>query len=183
MPGSPDICPQLLSERELKREAVHVEVPPGPHGTVGAGKSVAVIPDAWFQLSVNGSPPVSIALELDRATEDQKVWREKVAAYAYWAEGPYQEAFETDNLTIAVVCPSNMRVSVLADWTMRELKSRNLTQLADIFLFTATSPVRASPTQFFFNAHWRSAREPAAVKLLETPVALHEGSEVVFRTV
>jgi hypothetical protein len=179
----PVLCPQLLSERELKRGAVHVEVPPGPHSTGGAGKAVAVIPDAWFQLAVAGDAPISIAVELDRATEDQKVWREKVAAYAYWAEGPYQEAFETDNLTIAVVCPSNTRVSVLADWTMRELKSRNLSQLADIFLFTATSPVSASPAQFFFDAHWRSANEPTAVKLLETPVPLHEGSGVVFRTV
>jgi hypothetical protein len=87
-----------------------------------------------------------------------------------------------DNLTIAVVCPSSTRVSVLADWTMRELKSRNLTQLADIFLFTATSPVSVSPVEFFFNRHWRSASEPTAVKLLETSVPLREGSEVVFRT-
>jgi hypothetical protein len=179
----PVICPQLLSERELKRGAVHVDVPPGPHGTIGAPKSVAVIPDAWFQLTVAGAAPISIAVELDRATEDQKVWREKVAAYAYWAEGPYQEAFETDNLTIAVVCPSNTRVSVLADWTMRELRTRNLAHLGDIFLLAAASPVGSTPERFFFDPVWRSANQPSATSLLEAPAAIRDESGVVFRTV
>src|SRR4051794_13863480 len=61
------VCLQMLSERELKRNALRVEVPAGPHGE--GSREVAVIPDAWFQLSVNGAPPSSIAVELDRATE------------------------------------------------------------------------------------------------------------------
>src|SRR3954447_5027949 len=80
-------CPQMLSERELKRGAVRVEVPPSRHSNSDGPRKVAVIPDAWFQLSINDGPPMSIALELDRATEDQKVWRGKVAAYAVWANG------------------------------------------------------------------------------------------------
>jgi hypothetical protein len=175
-------CPQLLSERELKRGALHVDVPPGPHSNPEGPKRVAVIPDAWFQLSVGGSSPVSIAVELDRSTEDQKVWRQKVAAYAYWAGGPYQEAFETDNLTIAVVCPSDARVSVLADWTMRELRSRKLEHLADIFLVTAASPVSCTPKQFFLDSVWRSVSQPTAICLLEASAPIREGSGVVYRT-
>ena len=95
-------CPRMLSERELKRNALRVQVPSVAGGEV---RDVAVIPDAWFQLSYRNRSPYSIALELDRGTEDQKVWRQKVAAYVVWATGPYMEAFETDNVTVAVVCP------------------------------------------------------------------------------
>ena len=95
-----------------------------------------MIPDAWFRLCAAGEAPVSIALELDRGTEDQMVWRQKVAALAVWAIGPYRKAFATDNLTIAVVCPDVARRDVLAGWTMRELEARGHRELADIFLFT-----------------------------------------------
>jgi hypothetical protein len=73
---------QLLTERELKRTAIRVEVPPASQSSQGDVRRVAVIPDGWFQLSINGGLPYSIALELDRGTEDQKVWREKVDAGA-----------------------------------------------------------------------------------------------------
>src|SRR3954452_9481982 len=119
---------QLLTERELKRTAIRVEVPAGPHSGQEGVRRVAVIPDGWFQLSINGGLPYSIALELDRGTEDQKVWREKVAAYVVWAKGPYKDAFETDNLTIAIVCPDERRRAVLKDWTMLELKAREQTE-------------------------------------------------------
>src|SRR5215217_1108530 len=71
--GNPFItCPQMLSERELKRTALRVQVPSLAGGQI---HEVAVIPDAWFQLSYRNQDAYSIALELDRATEDQKVWR------------------------------------------------------------------------------------------------------------
>ena len=87
---------------------------------------LAVIPDAWFQLKVASSPRVSIALELDRGTEDQRVWRQKVAALALWAVGPYRKAFQTDNVTIAVVCPDVARRETLCSWTKKELEGRGL---------------------------------------------------------
>jgi hypothetical protein len=176
------ICPRMMSERELKHGALCVAVPPGPQSLTQETRQVAVIPDAWFQLSVGNTDPVSIAVELDRSTEDQKVWRQKVAAYAYWAEGPYREAFETDNVTIATVCPSDTRVRILIDWTMRELRSRDLEDLADLFLFTAASPVSLPPAEFFFGFSWRSATDPKMLPLINTPVHQQQESGVVFRS-
>jgi hypothetical protein len=176
------ICPQMLSERELKHGALRVDVPPGAHSLIQETRKVAVIPDAWFQLSIGSDEPSSIAIELDRATEDQKVWRQKVAAYVYWANGPYQETFETDNLTIATVCPTDIRVSVLADWTMRELKSRNLEEFADLFLFTAASPVTTPPHEFFFGPLWQAANDKTPVSLIDRPIHHHQESGVVFRS-
>src|SRR3954447_14192852 len=168
-------CPQMLSERELKRGAIRVDIPPSPHGNSDGPRKVAVIPDAWFQLSVDGQDPMSIAVELDRATEDQKVWREKVAAYAVWAKGPYKETFETDTLTIAVVCPDERRCSVLIDWTKRELKARKMAEYAQLFLLTAVSPDAVAPERFFFGQVWAQIASADAINLIDPPA--HRGRE------
>jgi hypothetical protein len=124
--------------------------------------------------------PYSIALELDRATEDQKVWREKIAAYVAWATGSYMQAFETDNVTVAVVCPHNQRVEQLMEWTMRELIARGSEQYAELFLFTAASPV-TTPAQAFFSGHiWFQADTGEVVSLLDFRTPTSE-SGVVFQ--
>jgi hypothetical protein len=175
------VCPRMLSERELKHGAVQVQVPPGPTSLTKETRKVTVIPDAWFQLSLSGSEPHSIAIELDRGTEEQKVWRQKVAAYAYWVDGPYQEAFETGNLTIATVCLTDTRVQQLADWTLKELRSRNLEELADLFLFTVASPVTTAPVDFFSHPLWRSVSNQQ-LSLLDIPVQRNQESGVLFRS-
>jgi hypothetical protein len=170
-------CPRNLSERELKRGAVHVDV----RSTDGT-RRVAVIPDAWFQLKVDARNPYSIAIELDRGTEDQKVWRSKIAAYAAWSMGPYQEAFETDNLTVAVVCPDGTRVAQLREWTLRELALRELTEYSELFLFTAVAPDTTPPRRFFFDPLWQQPHHDVAVRLIaKEPLAAESG--VVFQTV
>jgi Replication-relaxation len=170
-------CPRLLSERELKRNAVRVQVPSVAGGEV---RDVAVIPDAWFQLSHRNESPYSIALELDRATEDQTVWRQKVAAYVVWAQGPYMEAFETDNVTVAVVCPDSSRVAQLIEWTMRELTARSSQEFAELILFTSESPIM-SAERFFLDRVWFQADTGEAVSLVDFPLRSGE-SGVVFQT-
>jgi hypothetical protein len=154
-------CPRLLLERDLRHQPIRVEIAAGM-GT----RKVAVIPDGWFQLSVRGEPPVSIALELDRATEDQKAWRQKIAGYVAWANGPYRKAFETDNLTVAVVTPSPARRDQLRAWTLAELQKRGAPALADIFLVTAASPSTTQPVSFFFDDLWHLPHQPQSVSLL-----------------
>jgi Replication-relaxation len=170
-------CPRMLSERELKRNALRVEVPSGNGELV---RKIAVIPDAWFQLSYRNQNPYSIALELDRGTEDQKVWREKIAAYVVWAQGPYMQAFETDNVTVAVVCPDGRRVDQLIGWTMREFAVRGTVKYAQLFLFTSESPV-ASAERFFLDRVWQQADTGEVVSLVDFPPAVRE-SGVVFQT-
>jgi hypothetical protein len=163
-------CPQMFSERELKQGALRVEVPPGPLSPAGSGpRHIAVIPDAWFQLKIASNPRVSIALELDRGTEDQRVWRHKVAALALWAAGPYRKAFQTDNVTIAVVCPDASRRDTLCSWTKNELEGRGLAELLDIFLLTSASPVASTPAEFFFAPLWLQPHQREPVSLLDPP--------------
>ncbi len=162
-------CPALRCERELKRSPLRVDVTPPPGSPSEVSRRVAVIPDGWFQLSVSGQPPQSIALELDRGTEEQKFWRRKVAALVTWANGPYQDAFETDNVTIAVVAPTPVRRDQLRSWTVRELASRGWREDEQIFLFTSVDPVISGPSSFFFDPVWYSPREELPISLLDRP--------------
>jgi Replication-relaxation len=161
------ICPRLLTERDLRRRPLRVSVLSGPP------RQVAVIPDGWFQLQQAGHEPISIALELDRSTEDQKAWRQKIAGYAAWAAGPYREAFETDNLTVAVVMPTVTRRDLLRDWTAREL-SKSAPELLEIFLFTQESPVTTPPHDFFFGNLWYLSHQERPVSLLDLPTRPRE---------
>src|SRR5512144_327291 len=168
-------CPRMLSERELKRGAIHVDVV-GEEGT----RRVAVIPDAWLQLQVGARNPYSIAVEVDRGTEDQKVWRQKIAAYGVWSLGPYQQAFDTDNLTVAVVCPDEERSAQLREWTHRELTIRNLADYSELFLFTALQPDTAPPRQFFFGPVWHQPHSDVPVRLIKPLTTPPPESRVVF---
>jgi protein involved in plasmid replication-relaxation len=171
-------CPRMLSERELKRQPLRVQVTSLGSGIV---RDVAVIPDAWFQLTNGVESPYSIAVELDRATEDQKAWRQKVAAYLAWVNGPYQAAFETDNVTVAVVCPDTHRVGQLIEWTRRELRAREVPEYAELFVFTSSSPITTPAERFFCGKVWFAADTGEAGPLLDfLPTASESG--VVFQT-
>jgi hypothetical protein len=161
---SPVAMPRLLTERELKAHPTRVELA----GTDGRARSVAVIPDAWFELAVGTKKPVAIAIELDRGSEDQKRWRGKVAALAGWALGPYREAFGNETLTIAVVTPDEARRDQLRVWTAQELDRIGQREL-EIFLFTAVDPVATSPQRFFFRRCWYEPVTPEPVSLLIPP--------------
>jgi Replication-relaxation len=162
-------CPRMMTERDLKHSVVRVDVPAGANGQ--NSRSVAVIPDGWFELQVGDGPAIAIALELDRATEEQKAWRNKVAAYNVWAgnEGPYADVFETNSLTIAVVCPHERRAKQLLEWTLKELRLRNAEDFAEVFLFTHASPETTDPYQFFFGPRWLTAHQNKPIALLDTP--------------
>jgi hypothetical protein len=158
--------PRLLTERELKVSPARVDLV-SPEGK--EPRSVAVIPDAWFELSVDTTKPVGIALELDRGTEDQKRWREKVEALTAWAIGPYKEAFANRTLTIAVVTPTAQRRDQLRAWTHQELTRVGWAALGQIFLFTCADPVATSPQTFFFGRCWYEPVKAEPVSLLIPP--------------
>ncbi|MFD8750189.1 replication-relaxation family protein [Kitasatospora sp. NPDC059577] len=157
--------PRLLNERQLKRSTIRVQ----PAGQPDS-RPVSVIPDAWFQLqSTADESPISIALELDRGTEAQQHWRRKVASLSAWATGPYRRAFDTDNITIAVVVPTSRRRDQLREWTRAELTAAGQAALSDIFLFTQASPVTTDPAAFFFAPLWSTPGDDDPVSLLDSP--------------
>lgn len=154
--------PRLLTERQLRRQAIQVTPP-------GHSRPVAVIPDAWFQLGEEGQEPAAIALELDRSSEHVARWRRKIAALTSWLHRPYQQAFRSDYLQIAVVTPDPVRRDRLRDWTARELSARGHPEAHEFFLFTSADPATTPPEQFFYGPLWYQAGEGPAGSLLEPP--------------
>jgi hypothetical protein len=147
-------------ERDLKRRPVRVRD--------GNGRHAAVIPDAWLDLRIKGRYQVCLALELDRGTEEQKRWRQKVANLLAYADGPYQDAFDTKSLTIAVLTTSgDRRLLELVRWTEAELEAQGERTQADLFLFTASHPALLTPQDIFLSRRWLQPFNSASLALLE----------------
>jgi Replication-relaxation len=164
---------RLRTQQALKRQALSVSIP----GPAGQQQQAKLIPDSWFQLQVGGDEVYSIALELDRDTEEQKSWRRKVAAYCALIEKPYtghrgatqlslyEQAFAAEELTIAVVTPNPKRRDELRGWTAQELERIGIQ--TDAFLFTAEDPVTTTPHELFFGKCWYLPTDGRPVSLLE----------------
>ena len=92
------------------------------------------------------------------------------------------QAFETDNVTVAVVCPDEQRVAQLIDWTMRELYARGREDYAELFLFTAASPVTNSAEALLLRSG--VATRPTQARLCRSWIFRSVPSEsgVVFQT-
>lgn len=149
-----------LHERDLKRTPVRVEDE--------TGASITVVPDGWLDLRIDGAFQVCLVLELDRGTEEQKAWRRKVRGLVAYANGPYQEAFQTKSLTIAVVTTSGpRRLLDLLRWTERELIDLKEQQQGDLFLFTDVVPEAIVPSTLFLSHVWYRPFAADAIALVD----------------
>ncbi|MCC6236793.1 MAG: replication-relaxation family protein [Dehalococcoidia bacterium] len=136
-----------VPEHLLKRSPARVEDE--------AGRPITVIPDGWIDLRVDGAYQICLVLELDRGTEEQKAWRRKVRGLLAYANGPYQEAFQTRSLTIAVVTTDGpRRLLDLLRWTERELTAVREQERGDLFIFTEIVPEAIFPHVLFTSPIW-----------------------------
>lgn len=145
----------IRHELELKCEPVKVET--------GKGERVIVVPDGFVDF---GQYPV--VFEIDRGTEDQRDWRKKIRGLVIWMDKPYQAAFETTAITIAVVAVADdqeqaaHRARLLRTWTAVELEKLGKRDYGRFFFFTASpvfNPDRPSESwhqSFYYGAHWRT---------------------------
>jgi hypothetical protein len=148
----------VLHEHTLKRHPVHV--------INTSGKAAAVIPDAWLDLRVAGTFQVCLVVELDRGTEQQRRWRQKISNLLAFADGPYQEAFGTSSLTITVpTTAGERRLAELLRWTEAELAACQEESLGDLFIFASLFPGAEGPREVFLTPRWYQPfrREPVAL--------------------
>lgn len=151
---------RMLHERDLKRRPVQVQD--------DDGRMIAVVPDGWLDLRVKAAYQVCLALELDRGTEEQKVWRRKIRGLLAYANGPYQDSFQTKSLTIAVVATSgDKRLLQLLRWTESELTARHEQGQGDLFVFTAIRPNAADLADLFFSRRWYQPFGDQPIALLD----------------
>lgn len=160
----------FLHERVLKQQPFHVELTLTDPNGHRRSERYPVIPDGWLDMRVSGPWPkprrFCISLEIDRATLDQKRWRARIRALVAWADRPYQERFQTDSLTIAVVAETgDRRRRDLLDWTARELTTLGKDN-AELFLFSSGPVAEVTPSDLFLSPRWYQPFEDEPVPLL-----------------
>lgn len=115
------------NEWQLSRTAVPLTLP--------SGEKIHYAPDAWVRMLIEGTE-YSIAIELDRGTEDQKPWRRKVQEMVTFttadAKGvyPFTRLFGVERLRFMIVAapgaigtvPPELRANNLHHWTELELR-------------------------------------------------------------
>ncbi len=127
---------QFQHDRELQASPTYVQ---GDSGK----KRVGVIPDAWLQFFIPGASnntpqQIAMCLELDRGTISVKPMKEKLRACLKFIDGPYQEAFHTNAVTIAYATPSgHHRAELLRSWCEQVLTEQKRKDDSKFFYFTA----------------------------------------------
>ncbi len=154
-------CASIAPRADLEQFRHHRFLQADPLRVRLGGGTQRVIFDAWLDLRVwRGDPPRqrqrALALELDRASEYQQVWRRKVAAILAASASGYAAHFGTTSLTVMVVCPGNpRRVQQLLDWTEAQLCVDGAEAAARLFALTAIDPGAADPREIFLAPCWR----------------------------
>jgi hypothetical protein len=117
-------------------------------------REMRITPDAFLDVAFNQFR-YPFAIELDRGTEVQAVWRRKVRAIVAWYEQPYRSIFGTTSLTVLVVVAQGgeLRLKNLLHWTQAELTANGRGDYAALFQMTCT-PV-AQREVFLFGDVWQ----------------------------
>ena len=151
----------LWHERWLKQRPLVVEVAmKGPKGERERFETVKLIPDAIVDLHVHDETNpyrMNLAIEADRATEDQRKWRRKIGAYLAAMQGSYQEAFGTRSLKVAVATTGgDLRVQQLRRWTETELRDRGADGIGQLFAIAAVPAQweEVEPADFLMGSRW-----------------------------
>jgi hypothetical protein len=150
---------EMRNEWQLSRESVRL--------SLADGTKVNYAPDAWVKLLIDDEE-ISIAIELDRGTEEQKVWRQKVLQMVAFTSRdsagkfPFQELFGTDRIRFAVaVAPGaigvrdpEVRARNLVHWTQLELAKHEKLAWAEKFFIRPLDASLATPDDILFQPCW-----------------------------
>lgn len=142
-----------VGEEELKatRDYVHITT------AEGRRRRVAVIPDGYFILDL-GSKRAHFFLEVDRATEANKRWGQKVQAYLeYIRSGQYKARYQVSSLRVLTVTTGEKRLANL---------KRATEEAGGGQIFWFTTEEEASEQRLLADAIWWMAGVEARQKLL-----------------
>ena len=122
-------------------------------------RGMRITPDAFLDVAFNQFR-YPFAIELDRGTEVQAVWRRKVRAIVGWYEQQYHAVFGTTSLTVLVVVAQGgeLRLKNLLHWTQAELTAQGRGDYATLFQMTCT-PVAQREALLFGDVWQNPGRE------------------------
>lgn len=145
-------------ERSLKSRAMRDLVPDPKQ----PGERLAVVPDGYFQLSAPAGLQC-FALELDRATVEEKPFKAKARALGEWkVTGAYRKRFGTDSLRVLFVVASTARdprrLARIKAWTEAEGGE-------SLFWFAHLTDI--NPVSIFHEPIWQVAGRAGSYPLLD----------------
>ncbi len=150
----------MRHERMLRHSPVKVVTP--------KRETITIVPDGWLDFHVGGRQRMSILLELDRGTVEQRAFKRKLRGLVAYALGPYQTLFGSRSLTIAFATTAGAhRLQLLRSWSEQALQEVELAEDADILLFTALPAGDWDPKTLFCAPMWYQPFQVTATALLE----------------
>ncbi len=158
------VVERLLHDLVMKKDPIIVPV---------EGRARAFVPDLWCELGVSGKS-WRIAFELDRGSEAEPKWRDKVRLLVGFAKSGARERFGVDTVTIAtVIAPEEARTARrrLADlirWTEKELTELRAEPWGVVFLFRIADPRTIDPLSFFTEPAWIAPFDATPTSLIIT---------------
>ncbi len=122
------------------------------------GKRRSYIPDLWLEMTIDGER-WNFCVELDRGTEQEPKWRDKVRLLLAFARNGAKERFgERMSAILIIVNPEEShrgahRLTQLLRWTETYLREQGREAWGQVLLFGALDPSTCS-AEGFFQAHW-----------------------------
>jgi len=155
---------EFRHERLLKKEPVYI---------TSQGKKIGVILDSWLKFQLPTGNTLAIGLELDRGTRDVSSFKRKLRHLLAFINGPYQQHFHTQHITIAFAArcktpdQTSRRATVLHQWTQEVLTEENREDDNIYFFFCALPQENISPTWLFREPSWIMPFDTSAQILIE----------------
>lgn len=156
--------PEMLHERFLFEQRFKVPVQ-FAHLVTGElrQEQMEVTPDAFVKVAGqagNERRIFPLLIEVDRDTEEQIDFREKIAKlYAFGTSETYEQLYQARSFNVAFIIqapkrnPLDRLTEVLA-WTERELRQRNVQHDAVSFSFCALDPETTLPEDLWLGTNW-----------------------------
>ena len=156
--------PEMLHERFLFEQRFKVLLD-FTHPVTGEirQEQMEVTPDAFVKVAAqvgNTRRIFPLLIEVDRDTEEQIDFREKIAKlYAFGTSETYGRLYQARSFNVAFIVqapkrdPFDRLAEVLA-WTERELRQRNVQHDAISFSFCALDPETTPPVDLWLGPHW-----------------------------
>ena len=127
----------------------------------------SVIPDGWLDFHRNNEQ-MCFLLEVDRGTEDIRIFKEKIRSLVTFAKTGYQEVFHTPSITIIFATTAgSSRCNSMLTWTQQTLSEMNELQEADLFRFGTIPEGELDPTWLFFEVFWTMPGSESPLPLME----------------
>lgn len=151
----------MRHERTLRHYPVKVAID-------GGRETMTLVPDGWLDFHVRASTRVSVLLELDMGTIEQKAFKRKLRGLLAFLAGPYQEAFGSASVSVAFATTAGAaRAERIRVWIEQVLREQRSEQEAELFLVANLPTGELDPNVVFCLPYWRSPFSSSVVSLLE----------------